>query len=156
MGFPGACGDALGPKQGFGNGAMRCTVLASIKRTQGKDQAIAALRWQLSKGWARRVIREGPPQTPRGMRAQLEELVEGKLRGVACANTGLSSEPRAVVDGLAPQKHVPAAGCLANYNVGEISQSDKARRIGILSRGRNKGDNGRRNRRRPEHGLLAG
>ena len=156
MGFPGACGDALGPKERFGNGAMRYTVLASIKRAQGKDQAIAALRWQLSKGWARRVIREGPPQTPRGMRAQLEELIEGNLRGVARANTGLSFEPRAVVDGFAPQKHVPAIGCLANYNIGEIAQSDKGRRIGMLSRGRNKGDNRRRNRGRPEHCLLAG
>ncbi len=121
MGFPGACGDALGPKQGFGNGAMRRTVLACIKRAQALDQAIVALRWQLAKGRARRVTREGTPQAPRGMRAQLEELVEGKLRGVARANTGLSSQPRAVIDVLAPQKHVPAVGCLANYNIGEIA-----------------------------------
>lgn len=146
VGFPGACGDALCSKQGFGNGAIGCTVLACIKRAQALDQTSATLNRQLTKVRARRATREGTPQAPRGMRAQLEEIIERKLRGLARANTRPSSEPCTVVDVLAPQKHVPAIGCLANYNVGEIAQSDKAKRIGVLSRGMNKGDNGRYNR----------
>jgi hypothetical protein len=43
MGFPGPCGDALGPKQSFGNGAIGGTVLACIKRAQALDQASAPL-----------------------------------------------------------------------------------------------------------------
>ncbi len=37
VGFPGACKDAFRPKQDFGNGAMRCAVLAGIKREQTLD-----------------------------------------------------------------------------------------------------------------------
>ncbi len=61
-------------------------------------------------------------------------------------NLGWLPQPYGVVDILAPQKHVPTVGCLADYGVGQVAQADDVSRAGGLSTGRNKEDDSRRNR----------
>ncbi len=99
---------------------------------------------------------KGTPQAPRGMGAELEKVVERKLRRIVRTDTGWSPQPRAMVDVVASQKHVPAIGRLADHSAGVVTEADEARRIGGLRRGRNKGDDSRRNRRRPKDWLLVG
>ena len=101
---------------------------------------------QLAEVRAWRVAGKSAPQTQRGMGAEFEEIIKYNLRRVARANARRSPQPRAVVDVLAPQKHVPAVGCLADYGVGQVAQADEVSRVGGLSGGENKENDSRRNR----------
>ncbi len=118
MGFPAARGHAIRPEQGCGDGAIARPILAGVKRAQGLDQAVATLGRQLAEVRARRPAGKGAPQTPRGMGAEFEEIVEWKLCRIARAETRPSPQPYAMVDVLSPQQDVPAVGCLADYCVG--------------------------------------
>ena len=146
MGFPAARGHAIRPEQGCGDGAIACAALAGVKRAQGLDQAVAPLSRQSSEVWSWWPAGKGAPQAPCRVGAEFEEIVEWKLCRIAHAETRPLPQPCAMVDVLSPQQDVPAAGCLADYSVGQVAQADDARGIGGLSRGGNKADDSRRSR----------
>ena len=146
MGFPAARGHAIRPEQGCGDGAIACAALAGVKRAQGLDQAVAPLSRQSPEVWSWWPAGKGAPQAPCRVGAEFEEIGEWKLCRIARAETRPLPQPCAMVDVLSPQQDVPAAGCLADYSVGEVAEADDARGIGGLSGGRNKADDSRRNR----------
>jgi hypothetical protein len=146
MGLPAARGHTIHSEEDCGDGAIARPVLARVKRAQGLDQAVATLGRQFAEVGARRMAGKGAPQTPRGMGAEFEEIIKWKLCRIARAKSWRSPQPCAVVDVLAPQKHVPTVGCLADHCVGQVAQADEVRRVGSLSSGGNKEDDSRRNR----------
>jgi hypothetical protein len=92
MGLPAARRQAIRPEQGCGNGTIARLVLG-VQRAQGLDQAVATLGRQLAEVGTWRPAGKGAPQTPRGMGAELEEIIEWKLYRIPRAKSGRSPQP---------------------------------------------------------------
>ncbi len=69
-------------KESFGDGPIALAALARVERAQCQNMQFPELSWHRPKGAARRPAVKSAPQSPRRMRAQLEQPVERQGRGI--------------------------------------------------------------------------
>lgn len=73
---------AMKAKESFGDGPVALATLARVERAQCQDMEFPELIWHRTKGAARRTIVKRAPQSPRRMRAQLEQRIERQSQGI--------------------------------------------------------------------------
>src|SRR5258708_39986733 len=103
-------------KESFGDGPVALAALARVEGTQCQDMQFPELIWHRPKGAARRPAVKSAPQSPRRMRAQLEQGVERQSQGIGRGGVRrLLGEPKLVAR--------PASGPQANPSIGVTPRS---------------------------------
>src|SRR6266478_834518 len=69
-------------EQNLGNGPVALAALARVEGTQCQNMQFPELSWDRPKRAARRPAVKSAPQSPRRMRAQLEQLIEWQSQGI--------------------------------------------------------------------------
>ena len=73
---------AMKAKESFGDGPVALAALARVEGTQCQNVQFPELSWYRPKGVARRPAVKSAPQSPRRMRAQLEQRIERQSQGI--------------------------------------------------------------------------
>src|SRR6266478_10229567 len=73
-------------KESFGDGPVALAALARVERAQCQNMQFPELSWHRPKGAPRRPTVKRAPQSPRRMRAQLEQRIERQSQGIDCGS----------------------------------------------------------------------
>ncbi len=152
MSLPGAFGDTFGSEQNLGNRSVGVALGPSIERAQRHRQALPALRREFMESGTGCAPVERTPETPRGMRADLEIIIEGQFGCVRLADHRRLFQPEPMFDPANAQEDVPAIRRLpelARRQTGQTKQIPVSARCASNNR-----NNCRQNFRRPEYGLI--
>src|SRR5712671_959979 len=117
---------AMKAKESFGDGPVALAALARVEGAQCQDMQFPELIWHRPKGAARRPAVKSAPQSPRRMRAQLEQGVERQSQGIGRGGVRrLHGEPK-WMDGpaRAPQA-MPASVGTPEIKAGKMRQVDR-------------------------------
>ena len=147
----------LKAKESFGDGPVALAALARVEGTQCQNMQFPELIWHRPKGAARRPAVKSAPQSPRRMRAQLEQGVERQSQGIGCGGVRrLLSEPE-LMDGPARAPHaMPAIVGTPQIKAGKMRQVDRRCRGPACGRRRGQQHGFRLQARNPEYRLSIG
>ena len=114
-----------------------------VEGAQCQNMQFPELIWHRPKGAPRRPAVKSAPQSPRRMRAQLEQGVERQSQGIGCGGVRRRLRQPELMDGLARAPHAMPAICgTPQIKTGETCQVDRRCRGRACGR-----------RRRQQHGF---
>jgi hypothetical protein len=125
-------------KESFGDGPVALATLARVERAQCQDMEFPELIWHRTKGAARRTIVKRAPQSPRRMRAQLEQRIERQSQGIDRGGFRRHlGKPELMDDPARAPRAMPAIIGTPQIEAGKMCQVD--RRCRGPARGRRSG-----------------
>ena len=150
--LPGPFGNAFGSEQNLGDHAIVVAIGSGIERAKRQRQSLPALRRQLMECGACGAAVERTPEAARGMRPDIEVIVEWQFGGVSPVYHWRLAQPEPMLDPANAQQNMPAVRRLAEFARRQISQTEHIPvRRGCASNNRN---NCRQSFRGPEYCLI--
>ena len=152
MGLPGSFGNAFGPEQTLGDHPIRRALHSGVERPKRQREPLAALWGKLMEGQAGGAAVERAPKPARGMRADIEDVVERQFDGVRGADDRSLFQKEAVLDPAKAQENVPTVSRSSQLACGQIGEVERIlANAGEVPDDRN---DCRQRLRRPEYRLI--
>ncbi len=125
MSLPGSFGNAFGSEQALGDHPIRRALHSGVERPKRQRESLAALWRKLMEGQAGGAGIERAPEAARGMRADIEDIVERQFDGVRRADDRRLFQEEAVFDPAKAQESVPTVSPLSQLAGGQIGEVER-------------------------------
>ena len=152
MSLPSSFGNSFSSEQTLGDHPIRRAPHSGVERPKRQREPLAALWGKLMEGQASGAAIERAPEPVRGMRADIEGVVERQFDGVRFADDWSLFQNETVLDPAEAQENVPTVSRSSQLACGQIGEAER-----ILA---NAGDvphnryNCRQRLGRPEYRLI--